>query len=142
MIDFAIVEIRALDPDDDRVIAAKVAGPAALLVAKLHKLGERDTSNPDRLVDKDAHDVYRLLASHDTDALAHSLRVLLGDPIAGAATRVALTHFARLFAAGPDALGCTMAARAETLLGNPAVARAATAALAHDLAGALASAPP
>jgi len=42
IIDYAIIEIRALDPADHRVFPVKVAGPAALLVAKLHKLGERD----------------------------------------------------------------------------------------------------
>jgi hypothetical protein len=51
--------VAALAPGDDRVFTANVAGSAALLVAKLHKLGERQAT-PGRLVDKDAHDIYRL----------------------------------------------------------------------------------
>jgi hypothetical protein len=41
VIDRARLPIRALDPDDDRDVTAYVAGPAALLVAKLHMLAER-----------------------------------------------------------------------------------------------------
>ena len=41
VVDNAEMEIPALSSSDSRVYRAKVAGPAALLVAKLHKLGER-----------------------------------------------------------------------------------------------------
>ena len=47
--------VTPLGNGDDRAYTANVAGPAALLVAKLHKLGERQAT-PGRLVDKDAHD--------------------------------------------------------------------------------------
>ncbi len=50
------MSIKSLSADDTPVYSAKVAGPAALLVAKLHKVGER-RENPERLVDKDAHDI-------------------------------------------------------------------------------------
>ncbi len=53
VVDHAEMEIRSLSAADPRVLHAQVAGPAALLVAKLHKLGERQAS-PTRLVDKDA----------------------------------------------------------------------------------------
>jgi hypothetical protein len=62
VVDYAPTEIRALATDDRRIYTANVAGPAALLMAKLHKLGERQAT-PGRLVDKDAHDVYRLLVA-------------------------------------------------------------------------------
>ena len=39
--DHAPMLVNALDPNDARAIEMNVAGPAALLVAKLHKLGER-----------------------------------------------------------------------------------------------------
>ena len=61
IVDHSPIEIRALARDDHRSHTANVAGPAALLVAKLHKIGERQAT-PGRLVDKDAHDIYRLLA--------------------------------------------------------------------------------
>ncbi|MDN5856283.1 MAG: hypothetical protein L0K86_26260 [Actinomycetia bacterium] len=54
---------------DGRAYTANVAGPAALLVAKLHKLGERQAT-PGRLIDKDAHDLYRLLVATPTENLA------------------------------------------------------------------------
>jgi len=55
VVDHAELEIRSLSKADLRVLRAQVAGPAALLVAKLHKLGERQ-NHPNRLVDKDARD--------------------------------------------------------------------------------------
>ncbi len=42
--------IGALDPADSRSVTMNVAGPGALLVAKLHKLGER-VANDDRVKD-------------------------------------------------------------------------------------------
>ena len=53
-----------------------VAGPAALLVAKLHKIGER-VGSPDRLNDKDAHDAYRLLVATDTDGQCQAVEATL-----------------------------------------------------------------
>jgi hypothetical protein len=38
---------------------------AALVVAKLHKIGERENT-PTRLVNKDAHDLYRILRAVST----------------------------------------------------------------------------
>jgi hypothetical protein len=74
-----VLEIRALDATDPRRLNARVAGPAALLIAKLHKIAEHATSSPDRLVDKDSHDLYRLLIDTDTNALASKFRALLGE---------------------------------------------------------------
>ena len=69
VVDNEPMPIHSYDPTDPRQATVKVAGPAALLVAKLHKLGER-ASQPHRLVDKDAHDIYRLLVATETAALA------------------------------------------------------------------------
>ncbi|MGQ0718212.1 MAG: hypothetical protein ACT4NP_13070 [Pseudonocardiales bacterium] len=54
--------VTALAPGDGRAYAANVAGPAALLVAKLHKLGGRQATPP-RLVDKDAATIIACFAS-------------------------------------------------------------------------------
>jgi len=63
IIDNDQVEIDAMgDSGDKRSFRARAAGPGALLVAKLHKIGER-SENPTRLQDKDAHDLYRLLVA-------------------------------------------------------------------------------
>jgi hypothetical protein len=135
VVDYAPVNIRALAPDDRRSYTANVAGPAALLVAKLHKFGERQAT-PGRLVDKDAHDVYRLLVAVPTEALASKLLQLRADDLAGPVTQQALTLLAELFAAGADAPGSAMAGRAEEGVGEPATVSAAAAALAEDLVSA------
>ncbi|MGH3779397.1 MAG: GSU2403 family nucleotidyltransferase fold protein [Pseudonocardiaceae bacterium] len=136
LIDHAPMVVNALAPGDIRAYAANVAGPAALLVAKLHKLGERQAT-PGRLVDKDAHDVYRLLYVIPTNRLASTLARLAQEALTGMVTKQALTYLDTLFAAGPGALGSTMAGRAEEGVGDPLVVSASVAFLAKDLLTAL-----
>lgn len=136
VVDHAPMTITALDSDDRRSAVIEVAGPAALLVAKLHKLGERQ-DRPERLLDKDAHDIYRLLAATDTGSLSRTLADLRKDELAGATTTEAIHYLDQLFASRPDALGSKMAGRAEELVGDPAVVSAAVSALAADLVAAL-----
>lgn len=137
VVDHAPMTIVALDPDDSRSAEIEVAGPAALLVAKLHKLGERQ-ERPERLLDKDAHDVYRLLVATETLTLSSTLFELRTDELAGVTTNEAIVYLEQLFASGPEAVGSTMAGRAEQLVGDPAVVSAAVAALAGDLLAVLA----
>jgi hypothetical protein len=135
-VDHAPMTIAALDPIDRREATINVAGPAALTVAKLHKLGERK-DDPDRLVDKDAHDLYRLLVAIETAELAARLDALAVDDLAGAVTRTSIVYLRELFASAGGGLGATMAGRAEELVGDPAVVTAAVTALADDLLDAL-----
>ena len=135
LVDHQHAEIRALDPSDARVVTAKVAGPAALLVSKLHKLGER-TNQPGRLVDKDAHDIYRLLVATETPALAGRLEELSEDEIAGPVTVSAIVYLRELFAT-PTALGALMAGRAEQTAGDPEAATVAAVLLSNGLLAAL-----
>jgi len=132
IIDQAPMTITALDPNDARSIKINVAGPAALLVAKLHKLGERQTI-PLRLLDKDAHDVYRLLVATESAQMAATLGRLREHELCERITKDALVYLEQLFAVGPRALGATMAGRAEELIGDPATVSAAASALAGDL---------
>ena len=44
LVDHSTMTIAALDPTDDRSLQTKVAGPAALFVAKAHKLNDRAES--------------------------------------------------------------------------------------------------
>lgn len=133
--DNAMMSVRPLAADDTRMVEARVASPAALLVAKLHKLGER-LRTPSRLVDKDAYDVYRLLLAVPTGALVVHLTRLLSDDLAGGVTRAALDYLVELFQDSSSA-GALMAGRAEDLVGDPAVVAASCAALAGDLLDAL-----
>lgn len=132
VVDHAPMEIGALPPRDRRPFTVSVASPAALLVAKLHKLGDR--VNEARQVDnKDAHDIYRLLMAIPTNDLASSLRVLAGDPIAGPVTRTAIQLLRRLFINGSPPVGAHMAGQAEQFVGEPEVVTAAVMALSRDL---------
>jgi hypothetical protein len=73
-----------------------VAGEAALLAAKLHKLGDR-LNKPRRLEAKDAGDVYRLFDVIASDELATRLGVLLADPRSASTTTRALEYGNELF---------------------------------------------
>ena len=118
-------------------LADLTAGPAALVIAKIHKIAERVTLSPNRLVDKDAHDLYRLLIDTDTHELASKFRALLQEGVCGEVTRQALTHLKELFASGPEATGSAMAGRAETGIGEPATVAQQVAILADDLLNAI-----
>ena len=132
MVDHPLMTIAALDPADRRSYEAQVAGPAALLVAKLHKIGERERT-PTRLVNKDAHDLYRILRAVSTDDLVAVFERLLHNDGSRQATEEALVFLERLFSAGPDALGSVMAGQAEEGIGDPNVVSASASYLAADV---------
>lgn len=77
MVDVDAMTLAALESDDARSIEVRVAGPAALLVAKVHKIDDRKGS--DRQSDKDALDVLRLLRGTETEDLVARYAKLLGD---------------------------------------------------------------
>jgi hypothetical protein len=87
---------------------------------------------PTRLVDKDAHGIYRILVAIQTEHLAVRLRQLQTNGLAGQVTNVAIDYLKQLFAAGPGAIGSLMAGRAETGVGDPEVVLASVAALSED----------
>jgi hypothetical protein len=132
LVDNARLTIEAFEVGDSRTLELRVAGPAALLVAKLHKLGERSHAASDRLQDKDALDVLRILRATDAAALAGTMRSLLADRRSAEATGVALTFLVDLFDT-PDASGSQMAARAASPLEDEETIAASVSALAGDL---------
>ncbi|WP_212995397.1 hypothetical protein [Winogradskya consettensis] len=136
VVDNTVEKVRALDPADERAYDARVAGPAALLVAKTYKISER-VETPRRLNDKDAHDRYRILVAVETASLAEGIRRLLEDPISASVTDQALRQMGELAGAGPEAPIPMMAGRAEEGLGDPQTVALATALLAQDLLGAV-----
>lgn len=75
--DNGVRDVAALDPGDERVHRIRVAGPAALLVAKSIKIDDRLSDalkgNPKRLVDKDALDILRLLQDVEIATLVDGL---------------------------------------------------------------------
>ena len=90
--------IGALESEDDREFEINVAGPSALLVAKVHKLAERiDANDVTRLNNKDAFDIFRLLRGVDVDELVTEIQALQADPISAPATVAAIVRFRELF---------------------------------------------
>jgi hypothetical protein len=109
----------ALDPADARQATVEVAGVAALLVAKAHKIRERlDTGRPNRLSDKDAADVYRIMQTTRPATVAETMRTLLEAPMSGAVTVRALDLVRDLFARRAGE-GVAMAQRALQLAVDP-----------------------
>ena len=102
----------ALEEGDARTFEVRVAGPSALLVAKLHKLADRtDEADVKRLKDKDALDVLRLLRGIPMATLIDGLRRLRDEPLCAVVTREALENVGRLFSRRAAA-GSQMAVRA------------------------------
>lgn len=129
VVDHAPMCIGALDPNDSRSLEVEVAGPAALVVAKLHKLHDRlqPGERPDRLRDKDASDIYRLMQAFPARQVATTLSSLELHPQAGAATREAIVYLGELFVAQRSP-GTNMAAAAlETAIPEAEVRTVATA---------------
>lgn len=103
--------IHSLSSADSRSYHIEVAGPAALLVAKVHKIAERvDESSQSRLNNKDAFDIYRLLRAIDTMELAAEARYLHEHEISREVTEVALSRFYELFG-NPSAIGTQLVAQ-------------------------------
>lgn len=117
VIDADVMQIAALDPaSDTRAFEVRVAGPAALLVAKAHKIQERH--GKPRSEDKDALDVLRLLRGTTTEALAARMGTLLGDRRAAAVTREGLRLLAQQFGRR-SGIGIAMTVRAVGVLEDP-----------------------
>ena len=92
--------ISSLATDTDRSRILKVAGPAALLVSKVHKIDERvpaARAHRRELLHKDAFDIYRLLRAIDSGDLASEFLMLRSHDVSGAVASEALSMFRRLF---------------------------------------------
>lgn len=83
IIDRTPMIIRSLDPTNEREVEALVAGPAALLAAKLVKICERLKGDAARVEPKDVLDVYRILYSYDPKILAKTFLDFRAHDVAG-----------------------------------------------------------
>ncbi|MGH8932927.1 MAG: hypothetical protein ACRDZO_20470 [Egibacteraceae bacterium] len=110
LVDHDPLEIAALEAGDGRHFVINVAGVGALLVAKIHKISDR-LGNTDRLVDKDAGDIYRLFTAASPGAMAAIVHQLLDDVRSAHVTRAALEHCQTLFTT-PRSQGTVMAVAA------------------------------
>lgn len=115
LVDHSTLTITALDLTDTRSVTVEVAGMAAMLVAKAHKISDRlKDKKVDRLSDKDAADVYRIMQTARPEVLGETLRGLQGHPMAGPVTETALDLIRDLFG-NRRGEGIAMAQRSLTL---------------------------
>jgi hypothetical protein len=134
IVDSDIMRLAALVQNDVRSFEVRVAGPAALLVAKVHKISER--KGTDRQSDKDALDVLRLLRGTDTDDLATRYAKLLADKRSKEAAEAARSLVEAQFAKRAG-VGVEMAIRSAGALADAEEIAASCMALAGDLLAAL-----
>lgn len=131
LVDNDLVRIASLDADP-RSYQLPVAGPAALIVAKSHKIAERFDSRRSR--DKDALDIYRILRAYELGELTDRFALLLADSVSSERTREALAHFSSLCGT-TSAPGTDMVVRATSGLEPEDGVRLSSATLAQDLLG-------
>lgn len=139
LVDNSVMTIAAIGASPDvRSWEIKVAGPAALLVAKLHKVSER-LGQSGRSENKDAHDIYRILVAIPTQPLAESINRLIAEAVSADVTNEAIVLLRSLFATN-SAEGSRMAGATEEGLGDPQQVALSVAVLAGELLDALGSA--
>ena len=134
LVDRTSRSITSLEPErDPREREMLVAGPTALLVAKIIKISER-SAEPTRIVDKDALDVLRLLQSCETEQFVEKLNSLRRDERTEELVASAVGELGRL-ALGADAPMATMVDRQVRPFGDSAIAIASLQTLVEDLIG-------
>lgn len=114
VLDNDMMEVRSLDrAQPDRFVAVKVAGQAALFVAKCFKIHQRaNEPGRRRLQNKDAADVLRLMRSDvGPDEVAERFQRLLADERTADVTKAGLGYLQELFEAA-GTLGTRMAIEA------------------------------
>lgn len=98
IVDNSPMTVSALAPADGRSVTVAVAGVPALMVAKAHKLHDRvGRGRPDRLDDKDAGDVFRMMQRAPAKAVGATLAGLCEHPVAGSPTAAAVGYIDELF---------------------------------------------
>ncbi len=140
LVDKRVEEIRAFDDSDSRHFRVAVAGPGALLVAKLHKVSER-TNQPGRLLDKDSLDILRLLRGVRSEVLVDRLLVLNHHPLSLDRTTEAIGFLRNLFGVKTGS-GAVAAARALEGLEDPSTVAASCEALVEEVMTGLEISPP
>lgn len=94
LVDYTRMRIASLEAGDVREFEVRVAGEAALVVAKCHTVGER--LDVQRSIEaKDAFDIFRIVQHASTEGLARDVTMLLQSVVAAEVTLVALAENGR-----------------------------------------------
>lgn len=91
LIDHHMATITSFEPTDSRAFTVRIAGPAALLTAKCTKIEDRFTQDPDRVLEKDALDMLRILQAVPISELVAGFHAHKADEHAWARTQTAMT---------------------------------------------------
>jgi hypothetical protein len=116
LVDHDFLAITSLDREDRRSVTVRVAGSAALLIAKLHKVAERlaEPARPSqrrsRVNDKDAADIYRLFQAISVASMAARFQLAAQSQVSEASAARARDHLVNLFGRR-GAAGIEMAVR-------------------------------
>lgn len=130
LVDRDRMAISSLDPADVRTVTVYVAGPGALLIAKVIKIDERVRGN--RLFDKDALDVLRLLRAVETSDLTERIGRLRKHDLSSDVTAEAIGCLDPLFGT-PEAEGVAMATRASGIGADAEILALSMTSLVQDL---------
>jgi Nucleotidyltransferase len=119
LVDHSPVRVESLDPADSRSASVAVAGPAALLIAKVHKISGRIEADRHQRtsVDKDAADVYRLIQATSVADMAAGFRLALSIEVSRSVAELAMRRADQLFGRR-TAVGVEMASRAIGVVGE------------------------
>jgi len=135
IVDNKIMEIQSLEVNAP-ALTMKVAGPAALMIAKAYKIFDRKNS-VSRLEDKDALDIYRLLLATEASDLIPVFMRLLRDPTTSATAVNGVGYLNEIFISGEEPIGGTMVARTLEGFDDAAVTARAVRILMSEILGAL-----
>jgi hypothetical protein len=110
LVDHAPMIVAGLEGGDARQHEVLVAGPSALLVAKLHKIAER-VEQPRRQRPRDSHDVFRLLREVEVEVFAAGFAAMKTADVSREVALEAIGHLRALFS-DPSSHGSQQAALA------------------------------
>lgn len=98
LVDNDLLTVDSFDPEVPRSVTARVAGPTALLIAKVYKIRDRiATGKPTRIDDKDAGDAYRLMLTTKPRTFASKVVEFQDDPRVRDSVNRAMSGLTELF---------------------------------------------
>ena len=135
IVDNKVMDIQSLEVDAP-ALSMRVAGPAALMIAKAFKINDRK-NNTSRLMDKDALDIYRLLIATEATDLIPKFEILLSDPISDSTALAGVKFLNEIFILGEEPIGGVMLARALESIQDASVASNAVRIMMSEILGPL-----
>lgn len=128
----APMTVRGLEPGDDREYELLVAGPAALLVSKLHKVAERE-AQPARGRPRDSHDIFRLLREVEVEVFTEGFARMIAADVSREVAIEAVAYLDSLFGEAESSGAQQTAAALAGLVEDPGAVALRCAVLANEV---------